>query len=227
MDAAAFVELDRPRWQTVSRQRFLVGVLLATAMLASLVLIRFSPSLAVPDRLDVRLVPATETPSPPVEAVAIVPIIPVAGPANLLLPEAAPDSAPAPAETPSAGRDWQQQIVRAAAATPDFAAGAPSVNPGFDTRRRAARQQFRGTRATPPRPIWENVERDQLGRTILVSGDCWRVVDDPSAVNAEVFREFQQYIVQCRQTIETPRELPWVDEIRQRYDYLQPAAVDD
>jgi hypothetical protein len=85
--------------------------------------------------------------------------------------------------------------------------------------------KFAPSRAPQKRPIWENVERDQLGRRILVSGDCYRVVDDPSAVNNEIFRMFQQYMVYCSKQGSSPQELPWVEAIRDRYDYLTQQAT--
>ncbi len=95
-----------------------------------------------------------------------------------------------------------------------------SVNPAFDKKRRQAAVKFAPSEAPQKKPIWENVETDQLGRKILVSGDCYRVIDDPSAANYEIFRTFQQYIVYCRNPGTRPQKQPWVEDIRDRYDYL-------
>ena len=81
----------------------------------------------------------------------------------------------------------------------------------------AAAEQFRPSRAPVKKPIWENVETDQLGRKILVHGDCHRVIDDPNVGSNEIFRTFGQYIVFCSNYQRSPQELPWVDEIRDRF----------
>jgi hypothetical protein len=101
-----------------------------------------------------------------------------------------------------------------------------SLNPVQDELRRQAAEKFRPSRAPVKKEIWENVEVDQLGRKILVSGDCHRVVDDPGATRQDAFREFHQFIVFCSKYKRTPKELPWVEEVRERYAYLQPEIGD-
>jgi hypothetical protein len=96
-----------------------------------------------------------------------------------------------------------------------------SINPVFDAQRRHAAERFRPSRAPVEKPVWENVATDQLGRKILVSGDCHRVIDDPNVGSNEIFRTFGQFIVYCSNYKRSPQELPWVDEIRDRRVYLQ------
>ena len=71
-----------------------------------------------------------------------------------------------------------------------------------------------------PRPIWENTEKDQVGRTLLWHGDCFRVIYDPNVVNQFVFENFSQFIVFCQYQKRLPQQLPWVPEVVARYDYL-------
>ena len=112
--------------------------------------------------------------------------------------------------------DWYLQIPEAAKAANDARARTYSVNPGFDEKRRAAAEQFRPSEAPVQRPIWENVEKDTLGRTILVSGDCYRVLDDPNVGSREAFLTFGQFMASCSYYKRPPQELPFVAEIKAR-----------
>jgi len=98
-----------------------------------------------------------------------------------------------------------------------------TVNPPFDEKRRIAAIRFRPSDAPVKREIWENVETDQLGRTILRDGNCFRVLDDPSGVNRDIFETFEQHIIFCTITLAKapPKELPWVNEVREQYAYLR------
>jgi hypothetical protein len=107
-------------------------------------------------------------------------------------------------------RDWRAEMEKVVAATAAEEQKTWSVNPALDARRRAAAEQFRPSRAPVKKPIWENVETDQLGRKILVHGDCHRVIDDPNVGSNEIFRTFGQYIVFCSNYRKAPQELPWV-----------------
>ena len=96
------------------------------------------------------------------------------------------------------------------------------MHPEFDERRRVARIRFRKSAAPVKKEIWDNVEKDQMGRTILRAGDCYRVLDDPSAANQWLQDNFTQYMFFCSSAGKTiPKELPFVAEIRERYVYLQ------
>ena len=112
--------------------------------------------------------------------------------------------------------DWYAQIPDAAKALLDSLPRAYSVNPNFDEKRRIAAEQFRPSRAPVDRPIWENVEKDTMGRTLLVSGDCYRVIDDPNVGNRDAFLEFGQYMTSCAFYKRPPQELGFVREIRNR-----------
>ena len=69
--------------------------------------------------------------------------------------------------------------------------------------------------------IWDNVEKDQMGRTILRAGDCFRVLDDPSVANQWLQENFTQYMIFCSNGKTIPKALPFVAEVVERYAYLQ------
>ena len=112
--------------------------------------------------------------------------------------------------------DWYVQIPDAARKLLDSLPREYSINPNFDEKRRVAAEQFRPSRAPVERPIWENVEKDTLGRTLLVSGDCYTVIDDPNVGNRDQFLIFGQYITSCTAYKRPPQELGFVREIRDR-----------
>ncbi len=119
--------------------------------------------------------------------------------------------------------DWHEygtEIVKEIIANPEKQY---TVNPSFDEKRRIAAIQFRPSEAPVKREIWDNVEKDQLRRTILRDGNRFRILDDPSAINRDIFEKYEQYMVFV--TIPfgkaAPQELPWVNEIREQYAYLR------
>ena len=121
--------------------------------------------------------------------------------------------------------DWDVERERAIREILDAAEreAAYSVNPGFERARQEASVRFRASVAPEERHIWDNVEKDQLGRTILRDGNCFRVLDDPSVTNRWAFENFDRYIVYCDLVLGSSggRELPWVEIIRERYPYLR------
>jgi hypothetical protein len=123
--------------------------------------------------------------------------------------------------------DWHAAIPEAveAASQP---APTYSVNPGFDEKRRVAAEKFRPSAAPVERKIWENVEKDQLGRTVLVSGNCLTVLDDPNVGSRDAFLTFGQFMTTCAFYKKPPQELPFVKEIQARRAnqarYGRPAA---
>jgi len=112
--------------------------------------------------------------------------------------------------------DWYAEIPDAVAAYQDSLPREYSINPGMDERREAAAEKFYRSRAPVQRPIWENVEKDSLGRTILVSGDCHRVIDDPNVGSRDKFLTFDQFFVFCSMRNRGPQELGFVKELRNR-----------
>lgn len=133
------------------------------------------------------------------------------------------DRDPFPAPSFEQVEDWRKfgaEIVR------DFIANLPkafTVNPLFDEKRRRAAIKFRASNAPARLEPWDNVEQDQIGRSILRLGNhCFQVLEDPSAVNRDIFESYTQYVVQCTLTFRKKpgEELPWVAEIRAKYPYL-------
>ncbi len=124
--------------------------------------------------------------------------------------------------------DWYAEIPDAVAAYQDSMPREYSINPGMDERRREAAERFYRSRAPVQGPIWENVEKDSLGRTILVSGDCHRVIDDPNVGSRDKFLTFDQFLVFCSKRKRAPQELGFVKELRNRREgqvrYGHPAA---
>ena len=118
-------------------------------------------------------------------------------------------------------RDFGSKIVR------EFIANLPkvfTVNPLFDEKRRLAAIKFRPSNAPLKREPWDDVEKDQIGRSILSLGDsCFQVLEDPSAVNRDIFETYTQYAVYCTLSFSKKKgvELPWVSEIRAKYPYLR------
>ena len=124
-------------------------------------------------------------------------------------------------DDPEPWTDWQaigEEVVKEVVASK---AKTISVNPVFDEKRAVAAVKFRPSRAPGKKHIWDNVEKDYLGRTLLWHGDCYRVLDDPSAVYRDVFENFTQYMTTCLLASKKGRELPWVAEVREQHAYLQ------
>lgn len=112
--------------------------------------------------------------------------------------------------------DWYAQIPEAASTAAADQPEVYSINPGFDARRQYAAEHFAPSAAPVERPIWENVEKDTMGRTLLRSGDCYRVLDDPNVGNRDAFLIFGQFMTTCERPSDTPQLLPWVSEIQDR-----------
>lgn len=117
--------------------------------------------------------------------------------------------------------DWQASLERASARTVEEHAEAVSLHPEFDELRRIAATRYAEPRTGKPPPVWENVEDDIYGRTILRSGNCYRVLDDRNVGNRYAFETFEQHLVFCEWTRAPPQEFPWIEAIVARYAYLR------
>ena len=157
------------------------------------------------------------------------PPLPVDEPAEATAPvEPAAESAPAK-EVAESGQpaDWEALRDEAIKEVLDAAEReqAYSVNPPFESARREAAVRFRASLAPAKKYPWDNVEKDQIGRTILKLGDgsCFQILEDPSAVNRWAFETFDKHFVYCTMNLggTEGKELPWVEVIRQRYPYLR------
>lgn len=229
-----------PGWQVESDRRLKISLLIATAMVVA-ILSQFRMPLAgepIPLlELVVRLVEqaveeeivtpeeaapivqeavSPETATEPVETAEVTPV-----PRELIsvIPEL-DENLP---EIPIV-EDWQEfgtEIIR------EFLANLPkefTVNPVMDEKRRLAALKFPRSRAPQKQYAWDNVEKDQIGRTILDLGNgCFRVLDDPSAVYRDVFETYTQFVAQCTFAFgkRKGRNLPWVAKIHENFAYLR------
>ena len=233
MPAEPPIELDHPLWVSATRRRLVVCTVSAAVLLTAVVfLVRLPPLPLLPDRapaIDLTLL----EPAAPVE-----PELPK--PAEVTPPPVAPaepvesdtetmaevDEQPVeiePETTPAI--DWYAPLPNVASDVLDRQRQAPSMTPEFDARRRDAQARYAPAPGNGQRPVWENVEKDTLGRTILKAGDCYRVLDDPSVINRYAMEQFTQYLVFCNNVRKGPEELPWVDELRERYSKSEEPAA--
>jgi hypothetical protein len=226
-----------PDWQADSEKRLRVSLLFAALFVAGLLSLFRLPApipLAPLFELVVDIVQPRQLPEappladPPIAEPLPVPAqaLPQPSPVDTAEPQADPFAAPeatAPDPAGTAPPDWEVLRDEAVIAAIDAAEKTVSINPTLDAARREARVRFRASLAPGQEHIWDNVEKDQLGRTILRDGNCFHVLSDPSAVNREVFETFDQYTVYCEFSFgkRKGRELPWVEELRQRYPYLR------
>lgn len=242
--------LGWPEWDDGREQRLFVSMLFATLFIAaalSLLRLPIIPDFAPIVELLVQIVrdpPAEESPqemrsasAPIIEPVEVRPeTMPVEQVATPIVQEPtsveaenadSPAVAP-PVEVTSVVADTPVVDLDAASseAIEEYLDGLESplsVNPVLDAKRREFAGSYQPPTHSKPKPIWENVEKDQLGRTVLRSGNCSKVIDDPNVGSQYKFQQFDQYMVTCMFTFQKRqgRELPWVAEIRERYHYLK------
>lgn len=236
MHAKGLLAGDLPAWQAGADQRLRFSMVLATALVAAALTLfrmpapgRFAPLL----ELVVELARPQPVTVPEPEAIPAPPIVPPQEPAaeqplqRGAIDEPAPSAASSEDGVPA---DWEalrdeaiREVLDAAAREQHY-----SVNPPFERARAEAAVRFRASLAPGERHIWDNVEKDQLGRTILRDGNCFHVLDDPNVTNRYAFETFDQYTVYCEFAFARKKgeELPWVDIIRERYPYLRdPVAI--
>jgi hypothetical protein len=133
-------------------------------------------------------------------------------------------ASPAAAGVPT---DWYESLERVSADVIGRQAAPASLHPEFDELRRIAAIRYAEPQTGIPRPIWENVEKDIYGRTLLKKGNCFRILDDSNVGNRYAFETFEQYLTFCTWSGKRPpRNLPWVEIIRARYPYLREPAED-
>lgn len=220
---------DIADWHAGGRERLFFSMLLSSVLVsAALSMLRLPdvPGSSSLLQLVIEIVREQEEPSetpPPAE-----PVQPDSTPVSPDQDEVRPDRSPAD-PSPAALTEAREppapelEVAREAAIEAYLRRleDPPGVNPNVDRLEREFAGRYQPPTVEPPKPVWENVERDSLGRSILRSGDCWRVIDDPNVASQEAFREFGQFIVMCDVVGRKPRELPWVDGIRERYPYLK------
>ncbi len=222
-------QLGVPDWSGQARKRLLVSCAMSAVCITTVVLVLRFP-VAEQSRpfteLLVQILAEEVRPDDP-EAVEE-PQANEQAPEQLAQPGSLPASEEDALESARMPKDWHAEIPEAIARTMDDAAREYSVNPAFEEKRRLARGKFAPSKAPREVPIWENVEKDSLGRTLLWAGDCYRVLDDPNVGSREAFETFGQYMVTCLASSDAPKELPWVKEIQSRRAsqarYGRPAA---
>lgn len=214
---------DRPEWQRQVRARLAVSMCMALLLLAAVLLLpKFSPlPISQDGKIELRLLADIERPPAKteelvepetlVEPVERKELVERSGPA-----ESVEASEPIEAQV----RDWYSYMERAVQETVAAANHVDSMHPAFGEKRRLAAINFRASRAVVEKPIWENVESDQMGRTILRSGDCYRVLEDWRVTQYDFHRDFGQYITYCDHYEKQTMDVAWVDEIRESYAYL-------
>jgi hypothetical protein len=214
-----------PQWQSGQNQRLLASMLLSTVFIAALLSLFRMP--AVPAwtpvvEIMVRIV----NDAPKVEELESPPPVPV-------VPEPKLESVQSAAEIrPSTGRDSAEE------GSPDTNWDAASeqavqdyvdsqlesygyVNSDLAEKRRRLSERYQPGTHEPPKKIWENVEKDTLGRTVLRSGSCYKVLDDPNVGSREAFEAFGQFVAVCTWQPRVRRLLPWVPELKEQYGYLR------
>ena len=209
----------RPVWQRQVRLRLAACMVLATVLLA-LVLMSLqlpeSPATKPPE-ITLQLL-AEETPPDPVEEFTPIEelVIPAARDVESFIAEPA-ETLPAEADI----RDWYADVESVARDVVDASESAKIMQPAQQEARRLAAIQFAPSRAPVKKPIWENVEIDQMGRKVLRSGDCYRVLEDWRATYMDIQREFGQYLVHCSGNKEYAIDVDWIDDIGQKYAYIR------
>jgi hypothetical protein len=227
---------DLPDWQAASARRLNISMLLATLIVLSLLSVIRLPVVNVLPELAEMMIYIVQH-EERVERLPPVPksqdeTVPRSGadtdewiPATEVTDDVAP-SAEKPVVEAAIGPvestiEWEDEKAAAVQAAIDALENTVSVNPNFDERRKEAAIRFHPSDAPEKKEIWDNVEKDQMGRTILRSGDCYRILDDPSVANLWAFENFDQYITYCTYRKYVGKELPWVDEIRERHKSLR------
>lgn len=212
---------EGPDWRGDPRQRLHLSLLLAALVLAALLSLFRMPDVSMIAPIGELIVNIVrDDPEPEqVPAPVVEPMIEPAPPVSEPVAEATSQSSSSsePVETVREWTDWDE-VIRDTVA--EMAAQEPeptySLSPRLDRLREEARVKFRLSEAPVERPIWENVETDLMGRKILRSGDCYKVIDDPNVGSREAFETFGQYIAICAFIKRQPKDLPWVDEINAR-----------
>ena len=209
------VFFEPPQWSRRPGRRLALNLLPSTLIVAGALLALRMPVVDQPvalTELMVRILAneaeETAAESPPEPSVATP--APAAAQSESLTP-------PKPGIADTRGpTDWYAQIPEAASAAAADQPEVYSINPGFEARREYAAERFAPSAAPVERPIWENVEKDTMGRTLLRSGNCYRVLDDPNVGNRDAFLIFGQFMTTCERPSDTPQLLPWVSEIQDR-----------
>ena len=212
-----------PHWQGHTGRRLLASCTFSAVLLFAVLLnIRMPAAPGMPDlaELVVTLLPQSVPPAEwPVQQVpeAINPADPQREPAGTETGLTQGPLTDAPADR--AATDWYAFSRERLATYGSEAAASLDFRGRFESRMQAAGDSYAPSvgRETP---IWENTGKDAMGRTVLVHGDCHRVLNDPNVGSRDAFLTFGQYLVFCATQTESQKPAEWVPELRRRYAYL-------
>ena len=213
-----------PQWNDGREQRLFVSMLLATLIVAGVLSVIRAPVMPAWSpivELLVRIV--QEQPAAEPEALQTQPPLATPSPdAGERVVESAPTIGRDALEESETGTDWDSARDQAVQEYLDSQIETYGYfNPDLAEKRRGLAERYQPRTRPGPKPIWENIEKDTMGRSVLRDGDCFKVLDDPNVGSREAFEAFGQYMVQCTLQKRYPRDLPWVAEIRARYEYLR------
>jgi hypothetical protein len=127
------------------------------------------------------------------------------------------------ADAPPAQVDWYAELERVAAEVGARAAEEPqSMHPEFDELRRFAALHYGKPQIGQRKPTWE-AEDDPYGRTLLRRGDTYMILEDRRLFNQYAFETFEKHMIFVDIPLgrAPPKNLPWVEAIRARYEYLR------
>ncbi len=219
-----------PNWNEGVEQRLFASMLLAAVIVAGVLsLIRMLDLPAFPPVVEILVTILQDVPEVE-EETAIQPTKDAQTQDSPLLEEAAAPPTSTGGDTleeSRTGTDWEAMYDQVVQKYMDLELEQESYgyfNPDLAEKRTRLSERYQPGTHEKPKPIWENVEVDMLGRTVLRDGDCYKVLDDPNVGSREAFERYGQFMAVCVYQGRYPRELPWVEEIRQRYEYLRNPA---
>ena len=213
-----------PRWNDGREQRLFVSMLLATFIVAGVLSVIRVPVMPVWSPVVELLVRIVQEP-PAAEPAALPAQPPMATPgsdAGERAVEAPPTMGRDALQESQPGTDWDSARDQAVQEYLDSQIETYGYfHPDLADKRRRLSERYQPRTHPIPKPIWENIEKDALGRSVLRNGDCFKVLDDPNVGSREAFEMFGQYMAVCTYQKRNPKNLPWVADIVQRYEYLR------
>lgn len=117
--------------------------------------------------------------------------------------------------------DWYAKLKDIAERSDQFLPDPASMSATFDEKRRRAGLRFAASTAPVKKPVWENVEMDQMGRKLLWHDNCYRVIEDNAVTRRWVQENFTQYLVFCNGPEDrAPIQIAFSDDRFAGYRYL-------
>ena len=213
-----------PRWNDGREQRLFVSMLLATFIVAGILSVIRVPVMPVWSpvvELLVRIVQEPPAAEPEMQQTQP-PLATPGSDAGERAVEAPPTMGRDALQESQPGTDWDSARDQAVQEYLDSQIETYGYfHPDLADKRRRLSERYQPRTHPVPKPIWENIEKDTLGRSVLRNGDCFKVLDDPNVGSREAFEMFGQYMAVCTYQKRNPKNLPWVADIVQRYEYLR------